>query len=60
MEVLAMHYGFWSLNATRIVYVVDKEEPVRRYGFAFGALGSLRWAARRVPGGVAGGRYGLV
>jgi uncharacterized protein (UPF0548 family) len=37
--VLAFHYGFWSLNAGRIVYVVDEEAPKRRYGFAFGTLG---------------------
>ena len=38
--VLALHYGFWSLNATRIVYVVDEDVPVRRYGFAYGTLGT--------------------
>ncbi|HYR83309.1 MAG TPA: DUF1990 domain-containing protein [Terriglobia bacterium] len=33
--VLAHHFGFWSLNACRIVYVIDEE---RRYGFAYGTL----------------------
>jgi uncharacterized protein (UPF0548 family) len=30
--------GVWSLNACRIVYVVDEQEPVARYGFAYGTL----------------------
>jgi uncharacterized protein (UPF0548 family) len=38
VAVLVGHYGFWSLNAARIVYVVDELEPVRRYGFAYGTL----------------------
>ncbi len=33
--VLAQHFGIWSLNACRIVYVVD--EP-RCFGFAYGTL----------------------
>lgn len=33
--VLITHFGFWSLNACRIVYVIDEE---RRYGFAYGTL----------------------
>ena len=36
--VLAGHFGFWSLNAARIVYTVDDDGPVRRYGFAYGTL----------------------
>jgi uncharacterized protein (UPF0548 family) len=28
----------WWLNACRIVYVVDEEGPVKRYGFAYGTL----------------------
>ena len=39
VAVLLQHYGFYSLNAVRIVYVVDDEDgPVRRYGFAYGTL----------------------
>lgn len=34
--VLAQHFGFWSLNAARIVYVID--EP-RRFGFGYGTVG---------------------
>ena len=37
--VLARHYGFRSLNACRVVYVVEGEEDgLRRYGFAYGTL----------------------
>ena len=31
----AKHFGFYSLNACRIVYTIDEE---RRYGFAYGTL----------------------
>jgi uncharacterized protein (UPF0548 family) len=33
------HLGFFSLNACRIVYVVDEEGPIKRFGFAYGTLG---------------------
>jgi uncharacterized protein (UPF0548 family) len=36
--VLAHHFGLWSLNACRIVYLIDEDGPVRRYGFAYGTL----------------------
>lgn len=32
------HFGFYSLNACRIVYVVDEEGPINRFGFAYGTL----------------------
>ena len=35
VAILVSHLGFYSLNAARIVYVID--EP-RRFGFAFGTL----------------------
>jgi uncharacterized protein (UPF0548 family) len=38
VAVLARHFGFWSLNACRIVRVIDENGPVRRYGFAYGTL----------------------
>jgi len=39
VAVLVSHLGFWSMNATRIVYVVDDvHEPTQRYGFAYGTL----------------------
>ena len=30
--------ALWSLNACRIVYVVDESQPIRRFGFAYGTL----------------------
>jgi uncharacterized protein (UPF0548 family) len=38
VAVLVHHFGFYSLNACRIVYVVKEEGPVARYGFAYGTL----------------------
>jgi uncharacterized protein (UPF0548 family) len=38
VAVLAYHFGFWSLNACRIVNVIDEDGPVRRYGFIYGTL----------------------
>lgn len=38
VAVLARHYGFWSLNASRIVYMIDEDDQIRRYGFAYGTL----------------------
>ncbi len=36
--VLARALGLWVLVACRIVYVVDEEQPIRRYAFAYGTL----------------------
>ena len=39
VAVLARHYGLWSLNACRIVYLIEEEDSVvRRCGFAYGTL----------------------
>ena len=38
VAVLASHLGFYSLNACRIVNVIDEDRPVRRYGFIYGTL----------------------
>ena len=41
VAVVARHYGFWSLNACRIVYTVDEVATgrgARRAGFAYGTL----------------------
>lgn len=38
VAVRVRHYGFWSLNAARIVYTLDEEGPVVRCGFAYGTL----------------------
>ena len=38
VAVLVSHWGFWSLNAARIVYVIDEQGDVVRFGFAYGTL----------------------
>jgi uncharacterized protein (UPF0548 family) len=39
VAVLARHHGFRSLNACRIVYLIDEDDgDVRRRGFAYGTL----------------------
>ena len=44
---LSIHcFGFCSLNACRIVYVVDEESPIKRFGFACGTLGNMQRAEK--------------
>ena len=38
VAVVARLLGLWWLNACRIVYVVDEQGPVQRFGFAYGTL----------------------
>jgi uncharacterized protein (UPF0548 family) len=38
VAVLVSHAGFWSLNACRIVYVVEEHGACETYGFAYGTL----------------------
>jgi uncharacterized protein (UPF0548 family) len=38
VAVVARLFGLWWLNACRIVYVVEEQGPVQRYGFAYGTL----------------------
>ena len=38
VAVLTHHLGFWSLNACRIVVVIDEQGPARDYGFIYGTL----------------------
>jgi uncharacterized protein (UPF0548 family) len=38
VAILASHAGFWSLNACRIVYVIEENGACDRYGFAYGTL----------------------
>lgn len=38
VAVMARLFGLWWLNACRIVYVVNEEGAVKRYGFAYGTL----------------------
>jgi len=32
------HFGFFSLNACRIVYTLEEDGPIKRFGFAYGTL----------------------
>lgn len=38
VAVLAHHLGFWSVNACRIVSVIDEDRERSRYGFIYGTL----------------------
>lgn len=38
VAVLAKHFGFWSLNACRVVYLINEDGPSERFGFAYGTL----------------------
>ena len=38
VAVIAWLFGLWWLNACRIVYLVEEEGPVKRFGFAYGTL----------------------
>ena len=39
VALLVSHLGFWSLNACRIVYVIEEEYgSPQKYGFAYGTL----------------------
>jgi uncharacterized protein (UPF0548 family) len=38
VAVIARLFGLWWLNASRIVYIVDEQGPVKRFGFAYGTL----------------------
>jgi uncharacterized protein (UPF0548 family) len=38
VAVVISHFGFWSMNACRIVYVIDEHGSSEKYGFAYGTL----------------------
>ena len=38
IAVSVYHFGFYSLNASRVVYVIDEDGPIRRFGVAHGTL----------------------
>lgn len=39
VAILIRHFGFWSLNASRIAYVINEPGgPTKRYGFGYGTL----------------------
>ena len=40
VAILTHHFGFWSLNACRIVYLISEDGPVKKFGFAYGTLSS--------------------
>ena len=40
VAILTRHFGFWSLNACRVVYLIDEGGPVQKFGFAYGTLTS--------------------
>jgi len=38
VALLVRHLGLWSLNACRIVYLVEERGKIDRFGFAYGTL----------------------
>ncbi len=38
VAVVVHHLGFWSLNACRVVYVIEERRAIEKYGFAYGTL----------------------
>lgn len=38
VAVLARAFGLWSLNACRIIHVIEESGSLTRYGFAYGTL----------------------
>src|SRR5258708_37912957 len=38
VAIVIRHFGFWSLNFCKIVYVINEDGPLRRFGFAYGTL----------------------
>lgn len=40
VAIQAKTFGFWSLSACRIVYLIEETSRVRKFGFAYGTLRS--------------------
>jgi uncharacterized protein (UPF0548 family) len=38
VAIAVSHLGFWSLNAARIVYIIEERGTLETYGFAYGTL----------------------
>src|SRR5438034_10397787 len=38
VAIVVQHFGFYSLNASRIVYTIEPADATTRYGFAYGTL----------------------
>ncbi|MBA2502163.1 MAG: DUF1990 domain-containing protein [Pyrinomonadaceae bacterium] len=36
--IVISHFGFWSLNSCRIVYLLETHDGLHKYGFAYGTL----------------------
>ena len=39
VAIIVKHFGFYSLNASRIVYTINLNDSAVAYGFAYGTLG---------------------
>ncbi|MGH9971375.1 MAG: DUF1990 family protein [Pyrinomonadaceae bacterium] len=40
VAILTRHFGFWSLNGCRVVYLISEDGAERKFGFAYGTLSS--------------------
>ena len=38
VAIKAKTFGFWTLSACRIVYLINEEGPTKKFGFAYGTL----------------------
>jgi uncharacterized protein (UPF0548 family) len=38
VAVLIRHFGFWSLNGCRVIYLISRPDGDARFGFAYGTL----------------------
>jgi uncharacterized protein (UPF0548 family) len=38
VAVVVQHFGFWSINSCRVVYEINDDGPIAKYGFAYGTL----------------------
>lgn len=38
VAIRAKTFGFWSLSACRVVYLINEDGPVKKFGFAYGTL----------------------
>lgn len=38
VALVVRYLGLWWLNAARVVYTIEEDSPVRRFGFAYGTL----------------------
>jgi uncharacterized protein (UPF0548 family) len=38
VAIRARTFGFWSLSACRVIYVINEDGPIKKFGFAYGTL----------------------